>query len=82
MTQQQYLRLIPIRPQLDTLLDVGTCNIPASQQQALQDVHRELFGSHFNAWCQSCLVTAMKSIFVEFDKYTAQGAPVNLNANG
>jgi hypothetical protein len=81
MTQDQYLRLQPIRPYLDKLMDVGSLSLPHDHAQTLQDVHRELFGSNFNAWCQDCLITAMKNVFYQFDQYAAAGAPIILSAD-
>lgn len=80
MTQDQYIRLAPLRKHLDTLMDVGTIHMPHDHQQILQDVHKELFGSNFNAWCNSCLTDAMKSIFYQFDQYAQAGAPVTLTS--
>ena len=80
MTQDQYLRLKPIRPYLDKLVDVGSINLPYDHATTLQDIHKELFGSNFNAWCQSCLETAMKAVFYQFDQYEKAEAPVILSA--
>jgi hypothetical protein len=80
MTQEQYVRLKPIRHHLDKLMDVGSINMPYDHAMILQDVHKELFGSNFNAWCQSCLETAMKSVFYQFDQYEKAGAPLIVTA--
>jgi hypothetical protein len=79
MNQEQYTRLLPVRKHLDTYYHVGSVNMPHDHAQILQDVHRELFGNNFNAWCQSCLVDAMKAVFVQFDQYQQAGAPIILN---
>ena len=81
MTQEQYLRLKPLRKHLDNYFAVGSVNIPHGDAQTLQELHMELFGGHFNAWCNACLIDAMKAIFVQFDRYESVGAPVILTSN-
>jgi hypothetical protein len=79
MNQEQYTRLLPVRKHLDAYYHVGSVNMPHDHAQILQDVHKELFGNNFNAWCQSCLIDAMKAVFVQFDNYAKAGAPIILN---
>jgi hypothetical protein len=80
MTQDQYLRLKPLRRYLDDYFAVGSVSIPHGDAQTLQDVHKELFGGNFNSWCNACIVDAMKAIFVQFDQYEAADAPVIISA--
>jgi len=80
MTQDQFLRLAPLRHHLERLQSVGSLNLPHDHAQILQDVHKELFGGNFNAWCQSCLIDAMNAIFAQFDTYKAEGAPIVLTS--
>jgi hypothetical protein len=79
MTQDQYLRLAPLRKHLDNYYAVGSVSIPHDHQQVLQEAHKELFGNNFFVWCNACLIDAMKAIFYQFDQYKAADAPVILN---
>ena len=81
MTQDQFLRLQPLRHHLEKLQQVGSLSLPHDHAQILQDVHKELFGGNFNAWCQSCLTDAMNAVFSQFDKYQAADAPIVLTSN-
>lgn len=76
MTQDQYLELKQLRHYFEALHNVGSVHIPAASQEKFQQLHEQIFGGRFNAWCQVCMKEAMTKLFVEADKYEAAGAPV------
>jgi len=81
MTQELYIKLRPIRFHLDKLMDDGSCNMPHDHEQILQDAHKELFGSTFKTWCDTCISDAMKAVFYQFDQYQEAEAPVIITSN-